>query len=302
MKRAPNIELSYAELALEYFYTRTYGGQYPARIGSMILVAAVSIYFEIISIPIAAAWLCAYAACELIIRRWWRKVEPTLGTLTDAEAFRRHDRLILFCTMTTSTAAIPFLINFHPTQMASAVSVVMCAAIVMIIAAQHSMSDKMFFWTAPVPAAGLAVNMAHFGQGIDAWIMVFLALCFVYNARQLQAANTAAEAAMVKSQVDADRASKAKSTFLATISHEIRTPLNGVLGMAQVMRLGELSPVQAERLDVVQRSGEALLALLNDVLDMSKIEAGRIELEVTDFDLNRTIGSACEAFGALTAD
>jgi CheY-like chemotaxis protein/anti-sigma regulatory factor (Ser/Thr protein kinase) len=144
--------------------------------------------------------------------------------------------------------------------------------------------------------------MIHFGQGLNGWIMAALSLCFVYNARQLQAANTAAEAAMVKSQVDADRASKAKSTFLATISHEIRTPLNGVLGMTQVMRLDELSPVQSERLDVVQRSGEALLALLNDVLDMSKIEAGRIELELTDFDLGRTIGAACEAFGALTAD
>jgi signal transduction histidine kinase/CheY-like chemotaxis protein len=302
MKRAPTLELSYAELALEYFYTRTYGGHYAARIGSILLVAGVSIFFHIISIPVAAVWLCAYAGCELIITRWWRRVEPTLGALTDADAFRRHDQLIRFCAMTTSTAAIPFLINPHPTQIAAVVSVLMGAGIVMVIAAQHSMSDKMFFWTAPVPAAAIAVNMVHFGHGLNGWIMAALSLCFVYNARQLQAANNAAEAAMVKSQVDADRASKAKSTFLATISHEIRTPLNGVLGMAQVMRLDELSPVQSERLDVVQRSGEALLALLNDVLDMSKIEAGRIELELTDFDLGRTIGAACEAFGALTAD
>jgi signal transduction histidine kinase len=86
------------------------------------------------------------------------------------------------------------------------------------------------------------------------------------------------------------------------MSHEIRTPLNGVLGMAQVMRLDELSPLQSERLDVVQRSGEALLALLNDVLDMSKIEAGRVDLEVAEFDFDRILGTACEAFAALTAD
>jgi signal transduction histidine kinase/DNA-binding NarL/FixJ family response regulator len=302
MKPAPSLELSYAEQALEYFYTRTYGGHYGARIGSILLVAGVSIYFHIISIPVAAVWLCAYAGCELTIILWWRRVEPTLGALTDTDAFRRHDQLIRFCAMTTSTAAIPFLLNPHPTQIAAVVSVLMGAGIVMIIAAQHSMSDKMFFWTAPVPAAAIAVNMIHFDHGLNGWIMAALSLCFVYNARQLQAANTAAEMAMVMSQVDADRASKAKSTFLATISHEIRTPLNGVLGMAQVMRLDELSPVQSERLDVVQRSGEALLALLNDVLDMSKIEAGRIELELTDFDLARVIDAACEAFAALTAD
>ena len=302
MKRAPSEELSYAELALEYFYNRTYGGHYAARIGSILLVAGVSIFFHIISILVAAVWICAYAGCELLITRWWRRVEPTLGALTDAQAFRRHDQLIRFCAMTTSTAAMPFLINPHPTQIAAVVSILMGAGIVMVIAAQHSMSDKMFFWTAPVPAAAIAVNMSHFGRGPDGWIMAALSLCFVYNARQLQAANTAAEAAMVKSQVDADRASKAKSTFLATISHEIRTPLNGVMGMAQVMRMDELSPMQSERLDVVQRSGEALLGLLNDVLDMSKIEAGRIELELTDFDLGRTIGAACEAFGALTAE
>jgi signal transduction histidine kinase/ActR/RegA family two-component response regulator len=302
MKRAPFLELSYAELALEYFYSRTYGAQYAARIVSMLLVAGVSIYFGVISIAVAAVWLCAYAACELLIISWWRRVEPTLGTLTDAAAYRRHNQMIRFCAMTTSTAAIPFLINQHPTQTGAVISVIFSAGILMVIAAQHSMSNKMFFWTAPVPAAALAVNLVHFGHGLNGWIMAALSLCFVYNARQLQAANTEAETAMVKSQVDADRASKAKSTFLATISHEIRTPLNGVLGMAQVMRLDALSPVQSERLDVVQRSGEALLALLNDVLDMSKIEAGKIELELTDFDLSRSIGAACEAFAALTAD
>ena len=215
MKRAQTAELSYAELALEYSYNRTYGSQYPARIASMLLVTGVSIYFDIMSIAGAAVWLCAYGTCELIITRWWSRVEPTLATLTDADCLRRQDQLILFCVMTTSTAGLPFLINPAPSDIAAVVSVIMCAGIVMIIAAQHSMSDKMFFWTVPVPAAAMAVNMIHFGQGLNAWIMGALTLCFVYNARQLQSANTAAEAAMVKAQVDADRASKSKSTFLA---------------------------------------------------------------------------------------
>ncbi|MGZ8408047.1 MAG: ATP-binding protein, partial [Caulobacteraceae bacterium] len=75
-----------------------------------------------------------------------------------------------------------------------------------------------------------------------------------------------------------------KSQFLANMSHEIRTPLNGVLAMAQIMAMGDMSDVQRERLDVISRSGEALLAVLNDILDLSKIEAGRMELEVSELE------------------
>ena len=83
----------------------------------------------------------------------------------------------------------------------------------------------------------------------------------------------------------AESANAAKSTFLATMSHEIRTPLNGVLGMAQAMALDRLSKAQRERLQVIGHSGEMLLAIVNDVLDLSKIEAGKLELDLADFDL-----------------
>jgi signal transduction histidine kinase len=76
----------------------------------------------------------------------------------------------------------------------------------------------------------------------------------------------------------ANAANIAKSQFLANMSHEIRTPLNGVLAMAQVMERDELPEEQRERLAVVRQSGEQLLAVLNDVLDLSKIEAGKLEL------------------------
>ena len=83
----------------------------------------------------------------------------------------------------------------------------------------------------------------------------------------------------------AQAANGAKTEFLATMSHEIRTPLNGVLGMAQVMAIDELSPVQRGRIDVIRKSGEALLLILNDILDLSKIEAGRLDLESAPFDI-----------------
>ncbi|MES2342949.1 MAG: ATP-binding protein [Pseudomonadota bacterium] len=86
--------------------------------------------------------------------------------------------------------------------------------------------------------------------------------------------------------VEAQAGSRAKSEFLATISHEIRTPLNGVLGMAQVMERGELDAAQRERLSIVQASARTLLGVVNDVLDISKIEAGNMALSPAPFRLD----------------
>ena len=80
-------------------------------------------------------------------------------------------------------------------------------------------------------------------------------------------------------------ANRTKTEFLATITHELRTPLNGVLGMAQAMALGDLSPAQRERLETIRASGRLLMATINDVLDISKIETGRLELVDAPFDL-----------------
>lgn len=108
-----------------------------------------------------------------------------------------------------------------------------------------------------------------------------------------------AEAELLRAKEEAEAANLAKSHFLATMSHEIRTPLNGVLGMAQAMSQDSLSPLQRERLDVVRQSGETLLAILNDVLDLSKIEAGKLDLEISEFDLSALARGAHAAFTAI---
>jgi signal transduction histidine kinase/CheY-like chemotaxis protein len=94
----------------------------------------------------------------------------------------------------------------------------------------------------------------------------------------------------------ADAANRAKSHFLTTMSHELRTPLNGVLGMAQALTAEGLTPTQRERVRVIHRSGESLLAVLNDLLDLSKIEASALELEVAEFDLEHMVRGVVAAF------
>jgi hypothetical protein len=95
-----------------------------------------------------------------------------------------------------------------------------------------------------------------------------------------------------RARAEAEAANAAKTAFLAAMSHEIRTPLNGVLGMALALGDTPLSPMQAEMLSVVTGSGELLLAIINDILDLSKIEAGRMELENIPFRLDEPLQAA----------
>ena len=108
----------------------------------------------------------------------------------------------------------------------------------------------------------------------------------------------------------ADRANKAKSAFLAVVSHEIRTPMNGILGMVQLLHKTTLSKSQDDYVDTIHKSGDTMMALLNDILDFEKIESGNMTLEIMNFDLHRLVndvvilmsGSASQKDIALSAD
>jgi two-component system, sensor histidine kinase len=138
-----------------------------------------------------------------------------------------------------------------------------------------------------LPATLLIVLTSFFGgfSGVQLGTLATLAtLSVVYVANSALENRKAAEA-LEAAQREAVAANHAKSAFLAMMSHELRTPMNGVLGMAHALKGSALDARQASQVEMLIRSGDGLMEILNDILDISKIEAGRLELETTAFDL-----------------
>ncbi len=269
----------------------------PARLGQCALIGGLA-WLQTRSV-MAVAWL-ALASAAAVVDAWLSR--RSLADLDD-----RRLAALTFVSRTVSAAsfaAVCFVVLIDHTGFGLAAAMVVACAMNLNNAVMTA-GARRFVWSLVTPTSVvlIALPMAAWASGhplnlTGALVLtagsiayaVFIGRLAQSLARESQALRNALSAAQA--------ASRAKSSFLAVTSHEIRTPLNGVLGMAQAMANDDLSDVQRERVGVISQAGHALLDILNDILDLSKIEAGKLDLETAPFDLEAVTRSAVGAFSA----
>jgi signal transduction histidine kinase/CheY-like chemotaxis protein len=274
------------------------------RLGFAVLIAAAAAYASSPLLP--ALWLATVVAAQLL------NAAAGLSAVRDPDFVPSRaweTRYLVFQAINSAVfAAIGPLLWFQCGPEGRLIALVVLMGGLLNIGSQPDTSGRLL-WAGSGPyvltLGALPVVTMLVEPRANPVEMGFLDLgAGLYLFHILRAVRRRDEAARVTAEAleHAERASAAKSTFLATMSHEIRTPLNGVLGMAQAMDRDPLSRRQRKRLDVIRQSGRVLLTLLNDLLDISKIESGRLELEDGLLDVHEMAEQARDAFATLAAD
>lgn len=245
----------------------------------------------------AVSWFCA-ATMIGMLRTF---VERRL-VLADT---RLHDRIKL----TTATiscvawAAAPLLAILHGGAYGVPLGVgLMMAGYVLVFTQMRAAPREALIVSAPYSIVA-AMLLVRLWGGPGFWVMLsmvpVLALALLIKVvitqmkdGDLEAVNRRQAELIAELEIARDRAdaaSAAKSNFLGVISHELRTPMNGVLGAAQLLQMSELSDRQKEFVGVIRNSGEGLMVLLNDILDITKIESGKMELDIADIETDTLV-------------
>ena len=186
-------------------------------------------------------------------------------------------------------------------------AVVGLGAIGLISLGSHWRANLLFCSLAFAPSAAYQLNLGtSTGVFVAGGFLLFLAT-LTLESRRLEARHDELlrlrfENALIADErqqalQSAEHSSTSKSRFVAMLSHEIRTPLNGILGMTQLLARGDLAAQQREQVEIVRRSGRHLLALVNDMLDLARIESGKLAVDAGPLDVREVAGDVCALLG-----
>ena len=229
--------------------------------------------------PWAGVWWVTYVLLQCLIAF----AEPTSG-------HKRTRLLYMLSFLTYAVAGSPtwFLWTRLGSLGISAATMFLCGMLIQQVVA--SMAARKLFWACATPLIAyltiipvVAFGMDHLVEGLTACgcaLMLVGYLTFLWSNQQR------ALEAMEASRRKAEAANKAKTDFLAVMSHELRTPMNAVLGAADLLGRTELKPDQRAHVDMLADGGTALMNILNDVLDLAKIEAGKLDLNLANIDIH----------------
>lgn len=304
----------FEQIAVELFYQRAVREHLFLRLLGMLVIGIALVQLRLAPVLLVAGWAAALTIGETSVRLWWRRTLRQPDTPEATQTTRRQ--LVAWGAVLAGLYAAPAFLTFDKGPLGAGVAAMLSSAVLLVVCAQHNLTQRMFYSSGAAPALGLTLAAASFGHGYDRVSLVALAAAGVGNARNLHHASAKMFKGLIKSRLEAESsagrlevalraaedASQAKSTFLATMSHEIRTPLNGILGMAEALSRADLADRDAEAVKTIRNSGQALLAMLNDVLDLSKIEAGHLQLHETDFDLAATVRESAMLFASTAND
>ncbi|MDP1631793.1 MAG: ATP-binding protein [Caulobacter sp.] len=261
------------------------------QLGLRLAVAALMLVFiwPFAGLAATVAWFVVYTGLQLIE---WRAM---------GRSPRRWAALTLLHLNSWLFGSIALLgpLNDGAWGMAAAFALMCGALLNAALTSQKSLSAYIAS-TAPFALYLLALTVvARFVGAPDRYaaFLGFAAVMVIGFSALIWRAAAQALAAESAARARAEEADVAKSAFLAMMSHELRTPMNGVLGMAHALQATPLSKRQDQYVSTILQSGTGLMTLLNDILDLSKIEAGRFELSPTPADLRELIASSCQMWG-----
>ena len=262
---------------------------------------AVVLWFSVT--PVAAIlWSLLVAATQLLDLYAWRNYR-------DPKTAKAPDRSQLaFLCVASTLACIAYggfaLLIWNSPHFGSKLFGVMWLCGAMLHVTLHMHHERNTYLSAMIPHTALffmipIASVFGFG-GLNPWESVIILIGMVLYVSHLIVAfkelgslsNKMRDARRqaLQEKATAEQANEAKSTFLANMSHEIRTPMNGVLGMAEILAASDLNDEQRTKVQVIRESGDLLLSVLNDLLDLSKIEANEMPLEAAPFQLTDIAG------------